>query len=124
VFERNNLTKGQKLMGWDFSEISKKALGCIDFELQNFSRTESVLWSLIDTEQKDYGKRVLCFLIERRKIEGKFWWGYKDIDDMMGPCAVTCPLRLIDASTKIKNEYLQTWQKDVRKFWKDIEKNS
>ena len=86
-------------MGWDFAQISKKELIAdllkskpLDYELQNFSKTESVLWVLIDTKEKKYGKRVICYLIERRKIEGKYWWGYKDIDDMMGPCAVSCPL--------------------------------
>ena len=115
-------------MGWDFAQISKKELIAdllkskpLDYELQNFSKTESVLWVLIDTKEKKYGKRVICYLIERRKIEGKYWWGYKDIDDMMGPCAVSCPLRLIEASTKIKHDYVKMWHDQVRAFWKKLD---
>jgi hypothetical protein len=46
-------------------------------------------------------------------------WGYKDVDDMMGPCVYTCPLRLIEASTPMKDEYLKIWRDEVYKYWKN-----
>jgi hypothetical protein len=114
-------------MGWTFQECSKKELieelikdaKPLDYHLDDFSGTESVLWMLIDTKLKKYGKRVICYYIGRRKIDKKIMWGYKDVDDMMGPCVYTCPLRLIEASTPMKDEYLKIWRDEVYKYWKN-----
>jgi hypothetical protein len=112
-------------MGWDFQQCTKKELikelldqgKPLDYHLDNYSKTESVLYMLVDTGPKYQGKRVLIFLIEKRIMEGKIWWGYKDMIDTMGPCACTCPLRLIEACTPIEDETVAEWHKEVRAYW-------
>lgn len=58
----------------------------------------NVLWTVIeygaDSARYPKGTRaILCFLLGAEKGYG---WGYKDMDESMGPCDLSCPIKFLD----------------------------
>ena len=51
---------------------------------------------------------LAVFLTSRRKGE----FGYKDMEESMGPCAITCPRRLIDTASPLRGtgSYAAEWR--------------
>ena len=45
-------------------------------------------------------------------------WGYKDIDEAMGPNETDCPISLLDLTTEPTEGYAVDWRKTVREFAK------
>jgi hypothetical protein len=43
-------------------------------------------------------------------------WGYKDMDESMGPYASDCPLSYLDRATEPCNEHSRDWRDGVRKY--------
>lgn len=43
-------------------------------------------------------------------------WGYKDMDESMGPVEVDCPLRLIDKAGPPPNDWARDWREKVRAY--------
>lgn len=44
-------------------------------------------------------------------------WGYKGLDETMGPYQYNCPLRLINAAGEPANENAAEWRNKVREYW-------
>lgn len=51
---------------------------------------------------------IILWLVDRRRDE----WGYKDMEESMGPFYYTCPLRLLDIAPEENSE----WREHVRAF--------
>lgn len=45
-------------------------------------------------------------------------WGYKDMDESMGPCEVNCPLSYLELApeTEDTGQYAKEWRKRVREY--------
>ncbi len=56
---------------------------------------------------------LLCLMAYSSRDQG---WGYKDIDDAMGPLEVGCPQSYIDACTEPSNDYAREWRKKVTEY--------
>jgi ferredoxin len=62
-----------------------------------------------DTPVKDPEKWIACYLL--KCVGGE--WGYKDMEESMGPCYYSCPLGYLDMVTENTNE---EWRKKVREY--------
>ena len=111
-------------MGWTFgyskpSEIKQMVLN---------SFKETGYYELIDIKSTQYGKHmwvaiknketnqsiILLYLIQ--KNAGRDGWGYKDMDESMGPYVHDCPLELIEKTTGDGREYSINWRKAVVEY--------
>lgn len=73
----------------------------------------NVLWMLVERDMGDGSgatKYVACYLLQRNR-EG---WGYKPMDETVGPYYFTCPLSYLDAADPPKNRTAADWRKVVR----------
>lgn len=43
----------------------------------------------------------------------KDWWGYKDVDETMGPCELTCPVSYLEMCTAPESHYAYEWRQRV-----------
>lgn len=72
----------------------------------------NVLWTVHERRTDDGVRRFIgCFLLGRQADVG---WGYKDMDESMGPCYHTCPLAYLDEVPCPDNEYARQWREQVR----------
>lgn len=76
----------------------------IDRKATNFGRH---LWMLIQPKQ---GPSFVC-LFKLSSYQGD--WGYKAIDESMGPCYWDCPVSLIQQADPPTTEYATDWRNDV-----------
>jgi len=73
------------------------------------------LWAVIEYTQ-DAGMRkaghrfIACFLMRSYRGEG---WGYKDLDESMGPTEVSCPMKYL-AMVPDPGGYATAWRERVR----------
>ena len=105
-------------MGWSFGWSSPSSLraelnsqrGSLKIVKQSATCYGRHLWTLY--EQPDGGRFISLDLIERSGAD----WGYKSIDESMGPVEVDCPLAIIDAAGEPSGEYAPAWRERVRAF--------
>lgn len=71
------------------------------------------LWSLWQRTVGEEVERyvVLHLLAADRKNNG---YGYKDMDESMGPYHYDCPVTWLDLLTEPSNDYARTWREQVR----------
>ena len=72
----------------------------------------NVLWVVWETYTQVTGhfeRVILCILMQR---SGDGMWGYKDMEESMGPFYYTCPLKYL-RGTRV---FSQTWRDSVRKY--------
>lgn len=77
----------------------------------------NVLWILRETTPPATEKAtrfILCVLLQR----GTEGWGFKDMDESMGPCYYTCPLVYLEEATEPVNKYAAEWRDAVREHHK------
>ena len=112
-------------MGWltgygSPTEIKNEVLKCfcpnvnptanydlIDYKSTNYGRN---LWVAIKSKT-DAISMILLILIKK---EGD--WGYKDMDESACPCAVDCPLELIEKTTGDGSQYSKEWREKVKAY--------
>lgn len=80
----------------------------------------SHLWSVIEydypTAPKLNTRFIALFLMQSGGRDG---WGYKDLEESMGPCEVDCPLRFLDMvppPDPAIHPYAAGWRENVRAF--------
>ena len=78
----------------------------IDRKATNFGRH---LWMLLQPKE---GPSFIC-LFKLSSYDGD--WGYKPIDESMGPVYHDCPLSLLDQADPPTSEYATEWRTRVRK---------
>ena len=77
----------------------------------------NTLWSVIEYVE-DGGtypkgtRAIICFLLESDTKRGH-GWGYKDMDESMGPCDISCPVRFLDMVPD-PGGYATEWRAKVR----------
>lgn len=75
------------------------------------------LWTVVEQDVQDAEPRRYIGLDllagGGRRGEG---WGYKDLCESMGPCAVDCPLSFFDMVPAPKSEYAPAWREAVRAY--------
>ena len=106
-------------MGWLFGWESQRDVKnhCLS-ELENFEvighKSTSFgknLW-VACKDRKDGKSFIVLFLLS--KSDGE--WGYKDIDESMGPYAKDCPISLLEKTSGLDSEYSKKWRSQVIEY--------
>lgn len=122
-------------MGWLFCEDSKKALiarrtrdvtgekherRCVAhcYRGNNYSGILWTVWALY-ADGNETDRYIGCDRLAYNKAAG--WgqsWGYKDMEEGMGPCYYSCPLSYLDMvpPEKFPNSTNADWRIKVRKY--------
>lgn len=109
-------------MGYSFGWNSKKEL--IEYLTRPWGEEErnttiahscagSVLWSVIErvnTSKQTIERFIACTLLEGARDN----WGYKGLDESMGPYYYSCPLSYLDLVPVVACE---EWRQKVREYW-------
>lgn len=76
------------------------------------------LWVIRREENSGDGYIILYLLASENKC-----WGYKDIDETMGPFHYNCPLKFLKMQPNVWNSNSEEWRKKVIQYYED-KKNS
>jgi hypothetical protein len=74
----------------------------------------NVLWGVWEQTVKATGavdRYITCHLLSRGQGDG---WGYKPMDESVGPCYYTCPLSYLEMAPEVNAE----WRRAVQRYWK------
>ena len=89
-------------------------------ETLKHSAVGNVLWTVRRNTDPD-GKSELWIGCDLMSSDRSYGWGYKDMEESMGPCEVSCPLRFLDMvplrecnATCPKNGHGHIWARDWR----------
>lgn len=118
-------------MGWLFTNQSKSLLIealTSDYDsvqirsqmLAHYLAIDDVLWSVVKLTAKQHGLPSLCLdagqsanYIRCDLLEGSTsGWGYKTIEEAMGPYYYSCPLAFLDMAAVQS----QAWRNKVREY--------
>ena len=125
-------------MGWTSGWYSRRELvehltktqdsGSIHFETLAKCFVGNNMWTVMsrtntalpENDPKRLVRFICLFYIRRYAGDD---WGYKDVDETMGPCEVNCPLKYLDMAPEgaLDSEYATKWRENVREYWKDLE---
>lgn len=74
------------------------------------------LWSLV--ERKADGLRFVALHLMEDGSASDNWtgWGYKDMDETVGPSYYDCPLRILNGATMEPIAYAAEWREKVRQW--------
>lgn len=105
-------------MGWSIGWNSKAELvdyllkGCTqgDMKLLDKAMVGGTLYALC---QRGEHRFIGVFLIKGYRERGGTEWGYKGMDESMGPCEATCPERLLAQSNDMSG-YAVEWRARCR----------
>ena len=117
-------------MGWLFSERWLKRSDLIKHLVENKGGAKVVkhccvgnhLWMVMEADRRP---GVMCRFIVLCLMKGphncgkgytgadKDWWGYKDIDETMGPNELSCPPSYLRMCTAPENTYAYEWRQRV-----------
>ena len=111
-------------MGWDYTQGVKKAdivkaiLSGGDKPTEYFPIAHKVvghcLWVVWEHDSQDKQARFIgLYLLESQK---GFGWGYKSLQESMGPSEVSCPLQFLEITPSPDSPYAEEWRKKVRQY--------
>jgi hypothetical protein len=106
--------KGEKLFDFfsrEFNHNNGKVLDCATKNMVAYIAYEFVPKRNEDTMKKEV-IAIVCLL---KYVKDEYNFGYKDMDESMGPCATDCPKRILDQLTPPLNEYAAKWREECRK---------
>lgn len=66
--------------------------------------------------RNSHDKKVTIFVALINGGRGDHGYGYKDMDESMGPCEKDCPLSLLALCDEPPNEWAKTWREEVRAY--------
>lgn len=82
-------------------------------------------WTIIDKKATNFGRHLWMvlkakqgnsFVILHRLSSYRNDWGYKPIDESMGPCYHDCPVSLLDQADQPTTEYATGWRNKVYEY--------
>lgn len=108
-------------MGWSFCNAWNKAGLVKHLTEENGLPTlaksvrGNTLWTVQEGTKTDGTKErfIGCYRLQGGRHEG---WGYKDMDESMGPCYYDCPLKFFDMVPCPEYGYAKEWREKVRAF--------
>ena len=76
----------------------------------------NILWIVWEVTRKDtdqVGRFIECDILGS---DGAFGWGYKDMEESMGPCYYSCPIKFLDMVQEDgTGNTSEKWREEVRK---------
>ncbi len=111
-------------MGWDFTRDASKADIVKDCLFGGAKPTEYVpiahktvgncLWVVFEHDSQDRNARFIgLYLLEKQRGYG---WGYKPMDEGMGPYELSCPLQFLDITPLPQSPFAEAWRAKVRDY--------
>lgn len=97
----------ERIASWESEETGAKSVTLKHCLVGN------VLWTVreIANERQGFSQRYIgCDLLQASR-EG---WGYKPMEEDMGPCYYTCPLAYLDLAGPTSSKWAQEWRGKVR----------
>jgi len=79
----------------------------------------NVLWRVVEVYRKDTGhieRYIACDLLQT-DLQGN--WGYKDIDESMGPYQTSCPLSYLKG-TMVLNKKWRGWVREYHQHKREV----
>jgi hypothetical protein len=75
----------------------------------------NVLWTVWEHRHRDGAvqRYIGCDLMAPQRGYG---WGYKDMEESMGPCYYSCPLKYLDQVPEPDSRYAKEWRGKVRAY--------
>jgi hypothetical protein len=74
----------------------------------------TVLWMLCEHA----GRKLIALALVAKRGGASCYrpaeWGVKEMDETVGPCYYSCPVRLIDRADEPLNSYAAAWREKVR----------
>lgn len=84
----------------------------------NSAMVGSVYYAAVEIRRPAKGIRkvgaVVCLTCGRTRHDGTAW-GYKDMDETMGPCEDKCPVSILDLLTPTDSQWANEWRDRCRK---------
>ena len=95
----------QEASGWSIKTEARCTVG-------------NVLWAVqtVTGGSRDEGAPttfIACYLLQGRGGQG---WGYKDMDEDMGPSYYSCPLKYLTLQPVIRSEWGREWREKVHAY--------
>lgn len=72
----------------------------------------NVLWTVWEITRLPGGEADRYIGCDLLGTDGEKNWGYKDLEESMGPCQVNCPLKFLSLVPRVTNE---GWREQVRR---------
>jgi hypothetical protein len=86
-----------------------------------------VYYAAVETLYPD-GKRdvwaAVCLVKYNPRARDRLIFGYKDMEESMGPCETECPPEILDLLTETESENAKEWRKHCREFAARQEENA
>ena len=110
-------------MGWFYSTNAHNRQDIVNQIISMYPPDKG--WALLENRATSYGRRLWLTIqpptgeaFVALYLLGAYdgYWGYKDVDESMGPVAVDCPLSVIDAAGSPMNEHAKQWRERVREY--------
>lgn len=90
------------------------------FQILKHSLVGNNLWCAVERTKEDGSRERFISLFLLRSGRPGEGWGYKDLDERMGPAAVDCPLSFFDLVPPPEgegvSEYVRDWREKVRAY--------
>ncbi len=123
-------------MGWDFArgqtreqliaELTRnesnpeRDLVCLAHCYKSTWTTEGNLWSVREVRHKDASGAVVkierLIALDLCECRPQYGWGYKGMDESVGPCYYDCPLKYLDMVPQAEGPYAAGWREKVRAY--------
>ena len=102
-------------MGWYYQNQTRRELIAeLTAKSIAFQANGNTLWTVEETED---GRRIICCLLLASNSPQD--WGYKPMDETVGPCYYDCPLGFLQKAKDFENVgYSAKWRDAVRNYHK------
>ena len=117
-------------MGWDFTkdasrhDIVKECLSGGAKPAEYFpiahKTVGNCLWVVFEHNSEDRNARFIALYLLQK--QNGFGWGYKAMEESMGPIEVCCPLQFLEIAPLPQSPYAQNWREKVRAYHAEKER--
>lgn len=108
-------------MGWttyhrpkgesDRTHFERELLAGTDYEIVECATVRSVFYAAVRTKATG---DVWALVVLLRRMRGYHNFGYKDLEETVGPVEANAPAKVLDALTPTDNEYAAEWRQRCR----------
>jgi hypothetical protein len=115
-------------MGWTFStyfDSNRRAVLDQEFQYETPTASTRVIksamvgstyYAAVENMNKQTGERKVFALIALTRAGRDGGWGYKDMDETMGPYETRCPASILDLLSPTDNQYALEWRQRCRDY--------
>jgi hypothetical protein len=106
-------------MGWYYTQGASRADIIAELLVDTTHRTiahsarSNRLWAVREYERDGKPVRYIALYLLRGDRDG---WGYKPMDETVGPCEKDCPLKFLDLASPDPSGYAKQWREEVRAY--------